>query len=618
MMTVRVGGFMLLLTGCCLAEFVFAQEAVVSELPKTPSQAVPVPTVAEQTVVKPVAGETAASSSGVRVVYLSSRGPLLLQFTLTVNGQAWQPSLKATTDQLFTLLDKNNDGQLDAAERKRIPTSRALQSLQVITRSTVLTSLLQSDSRSKVSSREDLLAYFEKLGLQGFRVSSVQQASGNQTRAEVIVRPGQAAAPSPRISERLIAYVDTDHDGRLSTAELMNVETLLRKVDLDFDEIYSSREFLVIEEETRQASRSPGPPKRNAGTTDRFCLVSGQSPTALQNSARTCAVFYHSQPEAAPQFSAELPRESTRLSADVFNTLDRERNGVISTEDWLAWFETAPVDLQIAVAFGKEASSTLSTERLTVQPRESLQIGPLLPVASGGRDAMIDGARLQFRFADNQLFRSPDDFLKDVFLRLDRDKNDYIDRNEAARLNGLDFREMDADGNGMVFLEEFLTGGAPICMLADQLLALTIDASGFDLFAAVDANQDSRWSVREIRTLPQQFLQWDRNGDGTIDADELPTYFTLLLSYGLPADSLTNARQALQSSPPVFLSPSQPTPGRPDNRPPWFLQMDRNNDGDISRREFLGKLELFEQWDTDHDGLLSVGEVQATVNPDRK
>jgi len=38
--------------------------------------------------------------------------------------------------------------------------------------------------------------------------------------------------------------------------------------------------------------------------------------------------------------------------------------------------------------------------------------------------------------------------------------------------------------------------------------------------------------------------------------------------------------------------------------------MDRNGDGDVSRREFLGSAEQFKRIDTDGDGLISVEEAE--------
>src|SRR5262249_38667326 len=48
----------------------------------------------------------------------------------------------------------------------------------------------------------------------------------------------------------------------------------------------------------------------------------------------------------------------------------------------------------------------------------------------------------------------------------------------------------------------------------------------------------------------------------------------------------------------------------PVRGPLWFRKMDRNQDGDVSRREFVGTDEQFAQLDTDGDGLISVEEAE--------
>jgi hypothetical protein len=44
--------------------------------------------------------------------------------------------------------------------------------------------------------------------------------------------------------------------------------------------------------------------------------------------------------------------------------------------------------------------------------------------------------------------------------------------------------------------------------------------------------------------------------------------------------------------------------------PVWFRKMDRNHDGDVSHREFLGTEEEFRKIDRDGDGLISLEEAQ--------
>ena len=52
--------------------------------------------------------------------------------------------------------------------------------------------------------------------------------------------------------------------------------------------------------------------------------------------------------------------------------------------------------------------------------------------------------------------------------------------------------------------------------------------------------------------------------------------------------------------------------------PLWFRKMDRNRDGDVSRREFLGTDSEFRKIDTDGDGLISLEEAMAAEKLFRK
>ena len=57
----------------------------------------------------------------------------------------------------------------------------------------------------------------------------------------------------------------------------------------------------------------------------------------------------------------------------------------------------------------------------------------------------------------------------------------------------------------------------------------------------------------------------------------------------------------------ALVGPASPPPTT--TGPGWFQRMDRNHDGEISRREFLGPRPLFDRYDKNGDGVIEPGEA---------
>jgi hypothetical protein len=119
------------------------------------------------------------------------------------------------------------------------------------------------------------------------------------------------------------------------------------------------------------------------------------------------------------------------------------------------------------------------------------------------------------------------------------------------------------------------------------------------LFEALDTNADGRLGEREISTAPERLLQRDKNADGTLAGDELPT--SMIVAFMRSEPSNMNSFYVPEDAP----SSRSATPGKTN----WFTQADFNADGDISRREFLGSLEQFSKLDANQDGFISPDEA---------
>jgi Ca2+-binding EF-hand superfamily protein len=105
--------------------------------------------------------------------------------------------------------------------------------------------------------------------------------------------------------------------------------------------------------------------------------------------------------------------------------------------------------------------------------------------------------------------------------------------------------------------------------------------------------------------------KYDQNGDGTFAETELGTEYVLTL--GLGRSELRRSTGSMQMMNPARMSTGDAIlPGTAGlSGPEWFRRMDRNQDGDVSPREFLGTPASFQEIDTDQDQLISASEAGA-------
>src|SRR5262249_35442739 len=119
---------------------------------------------------------------------------------------------------------------------------------------------------------------------------------------------------------------------------------------------------------------------------------------------------------------------------------------------------------------------------------------------------------------------------------------------------------------------------------------------------------DGRLSVRELRAAGKLLERLDLDRDGKLSRGEIPAHHSIGLALG-PGGGDPFGRVVLV--PPRRVGMDRPPARGAVRGPVWFQKMDRNRDGDVSRKEFLGSEALFREIDTDGDGLISVEEAEA-------
>jgi hypothetical protein len=139
-------------------------------------------------------------------------------------------------------------------------------------------------------------------------------------------------------------------------------------------------------------------------------------------------------------------------------------------------------------------------------------------------------------------------------------------------------------------------------------VVLTVTDQGRGLFDQIDANRDGRLSVRELRTAVNLVADLDRDQDGRVGKDEIPRNYLAALSRGSVNTNVVSGTALVSFA---NLNVTNVTRGGAARTGPiWFQKMDLNYDGDVSRREFLGTAEQFNQIDADGDSLIGKEESE--------
>jgi Ca2+-binding EF-hand superfamily protein len=174
-----------------------------------------------------------------------------------------------------------------------------------------------------------------------------------------------------------------------------------------------------------------------------------------------------------------------------------------------------------------------------------------------------------------------------LFAECDANSDENLDENELGTAKAGEFKELigiaDRDGDGKTSQAEFTTLLDLVEHIAAGHVLLTIIDHGTGLFELLDADHDGGLSVRELRDSWNRLQTANCVTHDSFDRTTLPRQLLGAVSHGHPLTTI----------------------GKPIRHgPEWFKAMDRNGDGDLSTREFIGPAALFEKMDTDQDGLI--------------
>lgn len=534
------------------------------------------------------------------VIYLGDNGVLVLGFQIQVSGKSPMQSYLQYVDDLMKRMDANGDGIVTVEEaRGKYLNAREAAQVQLIPQSDAAgpdTTPDVSPADGKIS-RSELLTYFKRIGLQPqvlqFLPSTGAAAMGGR-------QPRQAATPQ---DVPLFARLDLNNDGKLSANELTSALKTLRKLDLDDDETISSAELSPISNpflaQQRQANAA------GAASTSPFLGI-GFDESLSKQIRRLIEKYDNTDPVKSGVTSSRIRNQKLSpmelgISTDAFARYDSDGDGQLDFDE-LRQFVTSP-PMSIAIKVNIDAAEPVTAESKQSDLQEKLRTTP-----DGAANINLGTTQLSIVRSAGYNMGSAENFLKPQFMAADADANGYLDKSEAERafLFGATFETLDLDKNGKVFLDEAVAYFQVRFDAARSRTVVAINEQGRTLFDILDTDRDRRLSYRELEAAANKLSLWDKDGDGMLSQSEIPQQYRIVVTRGnLPIFGGNPGDVDMAQAG----APAERTSG-----PLWFRKMDKNRDGEVSQREFLGDGAAFEKLDRNHDGFIDLGESLQAVD----
>ena len=528
--------------------------------------------------------------AGQHIIFLSDKGLVLIKLNITVGGTNPQQFFSRYMDSLMTSLDANQDGTISVDEAKdRIVNPREVvqANLLTVTDPAMLNVPLDISPADRKITRQELLTYYKRLGFQPLSITYQPNMIVTMPTGRVKIRQ---TANGSELS--LFSRLDTNADGKLSPLELSSALKTLRKIDLDDDDAISAAELNPVSNNLGMPTRANSP---SSGTVPFIGIGIDESlPKQIQ---RLIQKYDRDEEGGAPK-NKKLSASELGISSEIFAQYDGDSDGQLDFDELRQLINSPSPMVSINVDLdqpGPVQSTAVDPQfesllRMTADGQTNINLGTtMLNVSRGPANDSITAESL----------------LKPQFQAADRDANGYLEKSEAdqAYLYGVMFENLDRDKNGKVYLDEAVEYFKILFEATRNRTVVTISEQGRTLFEILDVDRDRRLSYRELQNAAEKLTIWDQNQDGQLSENEIPLQYQLTVSRGnfpvlmsVTVDGSTTAAPAESRVGPV-----------------WFRRMDKNRDGEVSKREFLGPLNQFDKLDTDHNGYLTSVEASAAL-----
>lgn len=513
-----------------------------------------------------VRGEERPSAEPLDLILIGGNRLIYVRIWAEVDETPVSAIWDQTIDRVFAFHDRDRNDVLDATECQRLPSPFGLR--QVLWGQFQPLPNAASDAEANTAAgrveRDALAARYQRAGM------------GN-----VLVAVGKPPSTA-LLTDSLLKHLDKDADHRVGEAEWRKAAEALRGLDRNDDELIGPGEL------TPKVSY-PG-----AAGTALVAAPSPEDPPAAD--PEFCPLVVLPARGGSPHWASVITQRLDRngderldpaesgLEAPVFGDLDTDKDGRLASTE-LSALRTREPDAAWRVRLGRRGDGE---PPLVSLPARGASTGPIVAAGRSRWELRADEGKLPesvvaIKKAYLAWFATADGN-GDGTLEPSEKGSAGQDRVNLSALIGV----ADRDRDGRLSREEFTTWLELQEQVARGHVLLTVLDHGPGLFELLDGDHDGALSVRELRAA------WDRVcaagcvEGGAFDRHKLPRQLIATVSHGHPLIGLGRT---------------------PRSGPAWFRAMDRNADGDLSEREFVGAEPEFRRLDRDGDGLISVAEA---------